>query len=91
MILLIAYDLHNPGRDYDKIAKVIESANSHVHPQGSVWLVDSSRAPNEWRDALRDAGDPNDEHFVVRLRQNWASSHLDKDATAWLKDPARSW
>lgn len=91
MILLITYDLHNPGQDYDNVIEVIKTAASWAHPQGSVWLVDTTRTPAEWRDTLKAAGDPNDEYFVSRLAHNWASMGMDKDVVAWLKSPARNW
>jgi len=91
MVLLIAYDLHNPGRDYDDVIKTIKTAPSYTHPQGSVWLIDTSASPSDWVDKLAAAGDPNDEYFVTRLAHNWAGLNTDQDAVRWLKDPRRSW
>ena len=92
MILEIAYDLHNPGRDYDAVERVIKKAGSWAHPQGSVWLVDTLTSCSALRDALKAAADPNDEFLVVRLApRDWASSNMDKDVVAWLKDSARRW
>lgn len=91
MILLITYDLHNPGRDYASVTEVIKTAASWAHLQGSVWLVDTERSPAEWRDSLGVAGDPNDEYFVSRLAHNWASRGIDQDIADWLKSPARNW
>lgn len=93
MVLIINYDLHNPGRDYDSIVKVIESANSFTHPLGSVWFVDTNGTPAAWRNALSEAGDSNDEYFVARIHQppQWASFNLDNEAVAWLKNSARNW
>jgi hypothetical protein len=91
MILIVCYDLHNPVRDYDAVAKVLKSADSYCHPQGSVWLLDTQDKPGDWRDQLLAAGDPNDEFFVIRLSHNWASQNMDKAATTWLKGPRRTW
>ena len=91
MILLVAYDLHNPGRDYDKVEKLLKSATSWCHPQGSVWLIDTNLTPATWRDKLKESGDKNDEYFVIQQKENWASSNMDKDATDWLKSPSRNW
>jgi hypothetical protein len=57
VILIVTYDLHNPGRDYNAIAAVLESADSFVHPQGSVWILDTEVEPAMWRDELKKAGD----------------------------------
>lgn len=92
MIHVITYDLHNPGRDYEAVAAYIKAqATSWAHPQGSVWLVDSAAGPAAWRDGLASVTDENDEFFVSRLAHNWASTNMDADVAAWLKNPARSW
>ena len=92
MILIISYDLHNPGRDYEAVVKSIQSASGGwAHPQGSVWLVDTLGAPGKWRDRLVSLGDANDEYFVVQMERWWASQNMDKDCVAWLKDPRRRW
>jgi hypothetical protein len=43
-----------------------------------VWLLDTSKEPSVWRDALKEAGDPNDEYLVARLSHNWASFKMAK-------------
>lgn len=91
MILLVTYDLHNPGRDYKAIAEVLESADSSTHPLESVWIIDTQRTPKTWLEELKAAGDNNDEYFVVRLQESWWSTNLDRSSIAWLKDPARTW
>lgn len=91
MVLSISYDLHNPGRDYEDVVSTIKSAPSWTHPQGSVWLIDTTLTPSAWVDKLKAAGDPNDEYFVTRLAHNWASFKMDSSSVAWLKNPSRSW
>lgn len=91
MILSITYDLHNPGRDYEDVIATIKSASSYTHPQDSMWLIDTALSPSDWRDKLKSAGDPNDEYFVVKLAQNWASFNMDASSVNWLKASNRSW
>jgi hypothetical protein len=92
MIYFVTYDLHQHGRDYDAVAAVLNSAQSAIHPMGSVWFIQSAASAGAWRDALREAGDENDEHFVARISPNdWASFNLDANAATWLNDPARTW
>jgi hypothetical protein len=92
MILIVAYDLHNPGRDYPKIEAVLKRADGGwAHPQGSVWLLDTSEEPTVWRDRLGGLGDTNDEFLVIQLQHNWASRNMDQDVADWLKDPRRRW
>lgn len=89
MILLINYDLHD-RRDYKPVTDLIEGAE-HVHPMGSVWMIDTERDCAHWRDALKRVGDEDDEFYVVELKKHWASSKLDKDAVKWLKSSDRTW
>jgi hypothetical protein len=91
MVLIVSYDLHAPGRDYEGIAELLKSARSWAHPQGSVWFLDTSRDAAWWRDELKKCGDSNDEYFVARLHQNWAGFNTDGDVVAWLKSSARTW
>jgi hypothetical protein len=89
VILLITYDLHG-RRDYKPVTDLIETAD-HVHPMGSVWIIDTSKNCAYWRDALKKAGDQDDEFYVAELKKHWASSMVDKKTTDWLKDADRTW
>lgn len=91
MILIVCYDLHNPGRDYPKIEKVLKSADAWAHPQGSVWFLDTLQGASWWVDQLKAAGDPSDEFFASQLARNWASFNMDRDVVTWLKDGGRRW
>lgn len=91
MILVVAYDLHKPGRNYAAIEALLKSARSWAHPQGSVWFLDTDREPAWWVEQLLARGDGNDDYFVSRLQQHWASVNLGGPVTEWLKAPARSW
>jgi CRISPR/Cas system-associated endoribonuclease Cas2 len=91
MVLVVAYDLHNPGRDYEKVEKILRSADSSFHVQGSVWFLDTQEDCGPWRDRLREAGDANDEFFVAQLRKHWAERGIGSDGIAWLKSGDRTW
>jgi hypothetical protein len=92
VILLVAYDLHQPGRDYAEIEELLKSASGgYRHIQGSVWLLDTLKSPQQWVAWLKARGDTNDEYFVAQLKQNWWSYGMDADAMKWLKEPARRW
>jgi hypothetical protein len=91
MILIAAYDLHQPGRDYPAVEKLLESAHGGCfHLQESVWLLDSLEEPAWWRDSLIEVGDENDSYFVARLQRKWAARKAG-GAGAWLNDDARRW
>lgn len=91
MILVVGYDLHAHGRDYPAIEALLKSARSWAHPQGSLWFIDTDREPPWWRDQLRANGDANDEYFVCRLHNNWATFNASQSVNEWLKSPARTW
>lgn len=62
VILIVTYDLHDAGRDYDSVTEVLKSASGGwAHPQGSVWFIDTLDDPARWRDRLKATGDANDE------------------------------
>jgi len=92
MILIVAYDLHNPGRDYAAVEALLKSADGGwAHLQGSVWFVDTTATPATWHDPLKQVGDANDEYFVARIYQNWASYNMDSNVVTWLNHPNRRW
>lgn len=91
MVLIVTYDLHNPGRDYEDVIKTIKTATSWAHPQGSVWLLDTNLQPSDWVEKLKKAGDPNDEYFVSRLAHNCSWNNMDADVVTWLKSSSRTW
>jgi hypothetical protein len=91
VVLIVTYDLHQPGRDYEKIAEVLKKSEFWAHPQGSVWFLDTLVKPAQWRDRLKEAGDPNDEYFVAQMQKHWASSNLGQKMNDWLKNPTRRW
>ncbi len=91
MILMVTYDLHNPGRDYDKVHAKLKTADDWAHPQGSVWLLDTLQDSAWWRDQIMNAGDPNDEILVARLSGSTAWNNMDTDVVSWLKSASRRW
>jgi hypothetical protein len=92
MVHVVAYDLHNPGRDYTKIEGVLKSADGGwAHPQGSVWFIDTLDQASTWVDRLRAVGDANDEYFVGRMQRSWSSWNMDKEVVDWLNDGRRRW
>lgn len=93
MILVITYDLHNPGRDYAAVRDYIKHyATSWAHPQGSVWFVDATYTAEAWVRGLMTVTDENDEFFVARFKRgDWTSIHMDAGVVQWLQSPVRNW
>ena len=88
-VLIINYDLKKPGRDYNPLYDAIKTY-TWCHILDSCWLVDTAKTTAQVRDHLKTKVDTNDEIFVARLRQDWATTFSDK-ATEWLKSPNRTW
>lgn len=88
-VLAINYDLKTPGKDYTQLYAAIKSY-VWCHIVDSCWLIDTTKSPGEVRDHLRSYVDNNDEVFVVRLHQHWATTFKDT-STEWLQSASRTW
>ncbi|TKA00030.1 CRISPR-associated protein Cas2 [Bacillus thuringiensis] len=82
---LISYDLIAPSKDYEKITKKIETYPNPQRILESVWIVKSNKKAIEIIDDLKLATDSNDKLFVVELKRNAASIHLDSKTDNWLE------
>lgn len=87
-ILLVTYDLKQPGRNYAPVHDYLKRYSYCKHLE-SVWLLDTSTSPEVIRDGLRALVDGNDKLFVVRLQRSWNS--LNFGCADWLNDTARNW
>lgn len=82
---VISYDLHQAGRDYEKIKKGVESLSDYVKILESVWLVNHPYTAAQIRDHLRVFMDDNDSIMVIEIGTNWATWNCNAAAMAWLK------
>lgn len=84
MVLLITYDLKQPGRDYAGLYEAIKRCGtSWWHYLDSAWLVDTAMAPDLVVAELRKHTDANDLLLVIKVTppyQGW----LPKDAWEWI-------
>lgn len=88
-ILLVTYDLKQPGRDY---APVHEYLKTFTYCKGleSVWLLDTTTSVSVVRDGLKARTDSNDKIFVTRLSpHDWASYNY--YCSDWLNKSERGW
>ena len=89
MILLVTYDLRQPGRDYKPLHEWLRKF-TYCKGLESVWLLDTTWTPQQVRDELKKLTDSNDKTFVCRLYPNqWASWNY--DCGDWLNKPERTW
>ena len=87
-ILLVTYDLKQPGRDYEPVFKYLRQY-THCKKMESVWLLDTTNSTKTVRDHMKQVVDGNDIVFVVRLAQDWGSFNY--GCADWLNDPSRNW
>jgi hypothetical protein len=85
-VQIISYDLRQPGQDYTGLFDAIKALGSWWHCLESVWLVDTSLAGQQVRDALRAHIDANDSLMVATLGGNWATLGLSGKCTGWLRE-----
>lgn len=87
-ILLITYDLRQPGRDYATLHDYLKQF-TYCKGMESVWLLDTTIEAPAMRDNLRQLIDDNDRLFVTPIAHGWAAWNY--RCSDWLNDPDRNW
>jgi hypothetical protein len=97
MVLMVAYDLHNPGRDYKDVIAKLKTLGSWAHAQESVWLLDTTIGTSTVVDSLLAAGDANDSYVVARLQHDVSWHNIGTkpafraEVEKWLRSASRTW
>ena len=52
MILLISYDLIDPGQDYSGLYEEIKAADAWWHHLDSTWIISTESGPDECRNVF---------------------------------------
>jgi hypothetical protein len=87
-IILVSYDLKQPGRNYQPLYDYLKTF-AWCKGLESVWLLDTTVSPASIRDHLNTLVHDNDKTFVVQVTRNWAShSYFCAD---WLNSSDRYW
>jgi hypothetical protein len=81
---VISYDLHQSGRDYERVRRGIEALSDYVKILESVWLVSHAYSAVQIRDHMRAFMDDNDSVMVLEIGVNWATWGCSPAANAWL-------
>jgi hypothetical protein len=84
-VQMISYDLRRPGQDYPGLFDAIKALGPSWHCLESIWLVNTTLASAQVRDALRSHLDANDSLLVAALEGNWAALGLSRNCTDWLR------
>lgn len=82
MMLLISYDLNQPGQDYAGLHDEIKKADTWWHHLESTWIISTSQSPEQWATRLLKHLDDDDSLFVVEICDNYQG---------WLPDRAWKW
>ncbi len=88
MILLISYDLSDPGQDYSGLYEEIKKAGTWWHHLDSTWVISTKASPDEWQERLRRHIDENDSLLVIEVTNNY-QGWLPERAWEWLNK--RNW
>lgn len=71
--LFVAYDLSNPGQNYEQLTSGIKSLGSWARLQQSVWYINSQFTAEQARAKLDRYLDNNDKIIVIDAKNNSAS------------------
>lgn len=84
-MLLITYDLNEPGKEYDSLYEEIKTAGWWWHHLDSTWIIRTTNGPSYWYDRLSKHLDQNDNILIVEITKNYYG-YLPKKAWEWLTD-----
>lgn len=85
-LLLITYDLSEPGRNYEDLLNRIKQYNAWARLGGSSYLVVTNSSPVDVRDYLMEVLDNDDQLFVSLVKAPAAWTGLSEDVSSWIKD-----
>jgi hypothetical protein len=83
-VLLISYDLINPGQNYEQLMKLIKNYGSWARLGGSAYLISTEQTPVQVRDSLKSVLDENDKLFVGVSPRPSAWVGLPDDVSNWI-------
>jgi hypothetical protein len=88
-VLLISYDLVNPGQNYEPLIQLIKAYGDWARLGGSAYLIYTAATPVQVRDHLRQVLDPNDKIYVGVSPAPSAWSGMPQDVTKWIHEKQR--
>jgi len=83
MILLVTYDLVNPGKDYSLLYEALKEAPAWWHYLESTWLIKTNLSPQQWFNKLKPFIDDNDRIFIMEITKNY-QGWLPRKAWDWI-------
>lgn len=89
MVLMVGYDLNQPGQEYEDLMDAIKGYGAWWHHLDSTWFIQTDDSPSEVRQHLQKFIDKGDELLVIRVVRNWSATGFNNSAYDWLKN--RDW
>jgi hypothetical protein len=83
-VLIVTYDLMNPGQNYENLLKRIKAYKSWARLGGSSYLILTDNTPVQVRDYLMPALDVNDKLYVSLCPPPSAWTGLSDDVSKWI-------
>lgn len=83
-MILVTYDLKQPGQRYSKLFEAIRSLGAYWHHLDSVWVIDTPLRPSQVYERLRPLIDDNDNLLIIVVDPNGLSGWLPQGAWAWF-------
>jgi len=84
-VLIVSYDLVDPGQNYEQLIKLIKSYPSWARLGGSAYLIYTAMTTVQVRDHLQQALDRNDKIFVGTCPRPSAWGGLPEDVSKWIQ------
>lgn len=88
-VLIVTYDLVNPGQNYERLLDEIKAAASWAKLGGSSYLIETTESVIAVRDRLQRHLDQNDRLFVGSAPAPSAWRGLPDDVTNWIMEHQR--
>jgi hypothetical protein len=83
-VLMISYDLVNPGQNYEKLIQRIKAYGTWARLGGSAYLISTAQTPTQVRDSLGQVLDTNDKLWVGVAPRPSAWKGLPNDVANWI-------
>jgi hypothetical protein len=83
--MLITYDLHSPGQNYEAVHEKIKELGEWWHFLESTWIVVTTKTASAVWDHLAGACDKNDSFLIVNITSDSYSGWLPQAAWDWLR------
>jgi hypothetical protein len=87
-VLLITYDLRQPGRNYASLHEAIRAVGPWWHYLESAWLVDTNQTAAGVSASLRPHIDQNDGLLIIGVNPNNRDGWLVQEAWDWINSHA---